>query len=130
MTEDVKSPGSVEVITKGEADAAQSLDLKELARAATPLIQQYIDGTRAIAQDKFRHEQRMAEGRERARENFRRRVFPLIWVLTTLGAVVVLWACYAGLWQIATHILTAAVAAAAGWTARPRYEPVEVERDS
>lgn len=109
-----------QVIAKEESAVEQAQALQALATAAAPLIQQVMDTNRATAQDGYDHELRMAEVDERMQNNLHQRLFPLVWLGALVAAAVVLWACYAERWEIATHLLTAAAAGLAGWAAKSR----------
>jgi hypothetical protein len=124
-TEIVKSPGAAEVVARDEAAAEQTRALQALATAAAPLIQQVMDTNRAAAQDGYNHELRMAEVDERMQNSLFRRLFPLVWLGALVAGAVVLWACYAGRWEIATHVLTAAAAGLAGWSAKSRVNVLQ-----
>jgi Flp pilus assembly protein TadB len=129
MTDSVKPANTAEVIIKDESAAEQARALQALATAAAPVIQQVMDTSRATAQDRYSHQLRMTEIDERMENGLHRRLFPLVWLGALVTAAVILWACFVGRWEIATHLLTAIVAGGAGWVARSQVASALVDED-
>jgi hypothetical protein len=102
---------SGQVVTRDEAaQVAQARALESLVTVLSPVIQQVMDTSRAAERDGREHELRAMQLEAEIEDRRAKRELPLVWYIAIVVTLVIGWACYVGRWEIATHVLTAALA--------------------
>lgn len=102
--------------------------LTALTEAARPLIGDFLRAKKEEAEAEQQHEFRMAEHDARVLDRTERRLFPLLWFFVLFVAGLIALAAYKGQWMIATHLLTALLGAAGGYSVGfNRYRRLEAE---
>lgn len=120
---DEQQPSTQQILTKEEAAAIQQTKaLERLVAAASPMVQQIFEASRAAQREENEHELRITQLEMQAAERLQRRTFPLLWFGLLVITGLLGWSAYAGKWEIVTHALTAIIAGAVGYALRKPAE--------